>query len=302
MQKIKAWLSAARLRTLPLSVSGILVGTAIANHLGYFNTPILILSLLATLAFQVTSNFANDYGDGIKGTDNKGRIGPQRAFQSGKLSSGQLRWGILITSLISLIIVGALLYYAFSEYEITFILLFIFLALFCIWAAINYTIGSRPYGYRGLGDIFVFCFFGLLSVLGSMFLYTKFLTLPAVLPAAVIGLMSTAVLNLNNLRDYRSDKEVQKNTLVVYMGLRRGINYHITLIFMAFVLLLLYVLSQYNNVMNTLCLLAFIPVFFHVKRVSRVKDPSLFDPELKVLALSTFLMALLFYIGYNYFL
>ncbi len=299
---MKAWVNAARLRTLPLSVSGILTGTAMANHLGYFNTPIFILSILATLAFQVTSNFANDYGDGIKGTDNIDRIGPKRTLQSGLLSRRELKWGITIAAVISLIIVAGLLYYAFADDELGYTLLFAFLALFCVWAALNYTIGSRAYGYRGMGDVFVFVFFGLLSVLGSMFLYTKFLTFPAVMPAAVVGLLSAAVLNLNNLRDYRSDKDVQKNTLVVYIGLRRGVNYHITLIFMAFLLLLLFVLSQYNNIMNALCLLAFIPVFLHVKRVVRIKEPLLFDPELKVLALSTFLMALLFYIGYNYFL
>ncbi|HMB63049.1 MAG TPA: hypothetical protein VKN36_08255, partial [Eudoraea sp.] len=94
MPKLKAWLGAARLRTLPLSISGILVGTALANHKGFHNGTILLLALLTTIGFQITSNFANDYGDGIKGTDNEDRIGPKRAYQSGLLSRGQLKKGI----------------------------------------------------------------------------------------------------------------------------------------------------------------------------------------------------------------
>ncbi len=302
MSKVKAWLSAARLRTLPLSISGIIVGTAMANHQGYFDTAIFILALLATVGFQVTSNFANDYGDGVKGTDNETRIGPKRTYQSGLLSRKALKNGVLVSLGLDFLIVALLLYVSFAGHPIGYLLLFSALALACGWAAIYYTVGKRAYGYKGWGDVFVFCFFGLVGVLGSMFLYTKFITPVAILPAVSIGLLSTAVLNLNNLRDYESDKRSNKNTLVVSMGIAGGKVYHSILIVAAFVAILAYVSYEFNNWLNLLCLLAFIPIFDHLLTVQRVKDPVNFDPELKKLALSTSLLAILFYIGYNYFL
>ncbi|MGB5236334.1 MAG: 1,4-dihydroxy-2-naphthoate octaprenyltransferase, partial [Flavobacteriaceae bacterium] len=182
MSKAKAWLQAARLRTLPLSVSGILVGTALAAVQGYSDQIIFILALLTTIGFQITSNFANDYGDGVKGTDNEERIGPQRALQSGALGRKELKRGILISILINLLLVVFLLIRAFAFDHPEYIFLFGFLGLLCIWAAIKYTVGGDAYGYRGLGDIFVFVFFGFVSVLGSLFLYGKSLFPAAVLP------------------------------------------------------------------------------------------------------------------------
>ncbi len=302
MSNVKAWLSAARLRTLPLSISGIIVGTAIANHQGYYDTAIFILALLATVGFQITSNFANDYGDGVKGTDNADRIGPKRTYQSGLLSKKALKNGVLASLGFDFLIVALLLYISFAGHPFWYLLLFSCLALASAWAAIYYTVGKWAYGYKGWGDVFVFCFFGLVGVLGSMFLYTKFITLAAILPAVSIGMLSTAVLNLNNLRDFESDKKADKNTLVVYMGIAGGKMYHSILILGAFAAMLAYVSYEFNNWLNLLCLLAFIPVFIHLRTVQRIKEPVNFDPELKKLALSTSLLAILFYIGYNYFL
>ena len=302
MSRFKAWLNAARLRTLPLSVSGILVGTAIANNLGYYNTPVLILALFTTIGFQITSNFANDYGDGVKGTDNKDRIGPARALQSGMLTRKQLKKGILYSIAINLILVMTLLYAAFGTDQLRYIFVFIFLGAASVWAAIRYTVGEGAYGYKGLGDVFVFLFFGLLAVLGSMFLYTRFLDYKAVFPAITIGLLSTAVLNLNNLRDYHSDRKANKNTLIVKLGLEKGKVYHYFLLITSFVSLLCFVLSEFNSWDSALCFLAFLPISVHFRTVYTIKNAVLFDPELKKLALSTFLLALLFYIGYNNFL
>lgn len=301
MSKIKAWVAAARLRTLPLSISGILVGTAIAQSKGFEDSTIFLLALLTTLAFQITSNFANDYGDGIKGTDNEERIGPSRALQSGILSRRELEWGIGISIAVSLVLAGALLYVAFVKTAPQYVLLFGALAILSIWAAVRYTVGNRAYGYSGLGDLFVFLFFGLLSVLGSMFLYTKSLHGMALLPAITIGALSTAVLNLNNLRDAKSDTKAGKRTLVVKMGFENGRYYHAFLIGLALLALLIYNL-QFTSWLAYLNLVVFIPLGVHLIKVFRVTDPAKLDPELKKLALSTFLLALLFYFLNNKFL
>ena len=302
MSKFKAWLGAARLRTLPLSVSGILVGTAMANYEGFHSQLVFILAILTTIGFQITSNFANDYGDGVKGTDNAERIGPSRALQSGSLSRKQLKKGIGYSVVINFILVIALLYVAFGKENLGYIILFTILGIASLWAAIRYTVGEDAYGYKGLGDVFVFVFFGLLSVLGSMFLFTQFLTIEAVLPAITIGLLSTAVLNLNNLRDHNSDKKANKNTLVVILGPKKGKHYHYLLLLVAMASMLTYVFIEFKVWHNALCLFAFIPILIHLNTVYRIKEAVLLDPELKKLALSTFLLALLFYIGYNNFL
>lgn len=302
MTKFRAWLSAARLRTLPLSLSGILVGTAVANIYGYWDLHVFILALLTTVAFQITSNFANDYGDGVKGTDNEDRIGPKRAYQSGQLSKNELKSGIRISVVIDLFLVFLLLYFAFQEEHFLYVVLFVMLGMASIWAAIKYTVGNNAYGYKGFGDLFVFSFFGLLSVLGSMFLYTKFLTSMAVLPAVSIGFLSTAVLNLNNLRDIGSDKKANKNTVIVKIGLSKGKVYHYTLIILAFISMLTFVGYHYYSWKSAICLIAFVPLFIHLRLVSKIENPRNFDPELKKVALSTFLLGFLFYIGYNYFL
>jgi 1,4-dihydroxy-2-naphthoate octaprenyltransferase len=296
------WLNAARLRTLPLSVSGILMGTALAAFYGHSDSYILLFALLTTIAFQVTSNLANDYGDGVKGTDNADRIGPSRALQSGLLSRKELKNGILLSALLSFFLASALVLYAFRQSTLWYVVLFTFLGIASIWASINYTVGDRAYGYRGLGDLFVFVFFGLLSVLGSMFLFTKFLTFSAFLPAISIGLLSTGVLNLNNLRDYETDKRSGKHTVVVSLGIAKGKRYHYLLLTAAFLSMLLFSLLHYQNWKSLICLVAFIPVFVHLRKVAFIREAVHFDPELKKLALSTFLLAVLSYMLFNYFL
>jgi len=186
--KIKSWFNAARLRTLPLSISGIIVGTSLAYIEGCSNGVIFVMALLATISFQITSNFANDYGDGVKGTDNEDRIGPKRAMQSGLLTKKELKTGIVISVIINVILIFCVVYVAFGAHNLPYVFLFVGLGIFSVWAAIKYTVGNSAYGYKGLGDIFVFLFFGLLAVLGTMFLYTKYITIVAVLPAITIGL------------------------------------------------------------------------------------------------------------------
>lgn len=278
------------------------MGTSIAKSIGYFDTFIFALAISTTVAFQIISNFANDYGDGVKGTDNDERIGPKRAYQSGLLSRKELEFGILTTIIIALALVSALLYISFGSGNMIYILSFGFLGIISIWAAVKYTMGNSAYGYKGFGDLFVFLFFGLLAVLGSMFLFTKFLTWHALLPAATIGLLCTGVLNLNNLRDFDSDKKANKKTMIVQMGYNKGIQYHTFLLATAFACLLLYTIITYQSFFNFIPLFAFIPIFTHWKRVKNSKDQYTLDPELKKLALSTFLLSLLFFFGFNFFL
>lgn len=290
---IKAWLEAARLRTLPLSVSGILVGSFYAFSQGFVNWWILSFALITTLGLQVLSNFANDYGDGIKGTDNEHRIGPQRAIQSGTITVAAMKKGIIITSLLTLASAITLIYLAFGKDDFASSLFFFFLGLAAIASAIKYTVGSSAYGYRGLGDIFVFIFFGLVSVLGCYFLFAKQIDTLIVLPAIAIGLLSVAVLNLNNMRDQVSDAMSGKNTLAVKMGPVKAKLYHYFIIVTALVLTLIFaILCSFKSV-QYIFLVAYVPFLMHIKTVADNSVPKALDPELKKVALSTFLLSVL---------
>ncbi len=302
MTKVNAWLNAARLRTLPLSVSGILVGTALAAYQGAKDPLIFVLALCTTVGFQITSNFANDYGDGVKGTDGDERIGPKRALQSGLLTVRQLKRGIVISVVIDVILVIALVNAAFGFERLLLPMFFLLLGALAIWAAIKYTVGKSAYGYNGLGDVFVFIFFGLVSVLGSKFLYVQSISIRSILPAIAIGLLSVGVLNLNNLRDYKSDKTAGKNTLVVKMGFQKGRYYHYLLLLLSFICLFLYIFTTNGTVLRYVCLIGFVPIAVHMRKVATIINPAELDPELKKLALSTFFTALVFYLSYYYFL
>lgn len=297
MVKIGSWVSAARLRTLPLSVSGIIVGTTIAAQQGYFNIVVFSLALGTTLGLQVLSNFANDYGDGVKGTDNEDRVGPARALQSGLISRREMKQGIIVTAAATLILALLLIYTAFGGENFLYAIIFFFLGLGAIAAAIKYTVGSNAYGYKGMGDIFVFLFFGLVAVFGSYFLYAMQFDWTVFLPAAAIGLLSAGVLNLNNMRDRASDQKAGKNTLVVLLGDENAKNYHYSLIIGAVLFMTIYSVLTATEWNDVLYAIAFIPLFLHLKRVVQNENPMLLDPELKILALTTFLLSVLFGAG-----
>ncbi len=294
---LKAFIKAARLRTLPLSLSGIILGSLLAAAIDFFDWKICSLALLATIGFQVLSNFANDYGDGVKGTDNTDRIGPKRALQSGIISPKQMLLAIKITGFSTFIIALLLVYISFGKQHIGYLLIFLILGIASIIAAIKYTMGNKAYGYSGYGDIFVFLFFGWLSVVGSYFLYTEQLDITIFLPATSIGLLSVAVLNLNNMRDRESDAKVNKNTIVVKIGDKFAKYYHYYLLIVALLTALLYTMVHYTSPKQFIFLLAFIPIFKHLSVVYKNKEAKDLDPELKKLALSTFLFAILFGIG-----
>ncbi|TJY33894.1 1,4-dihydroxy-2-naphthoate octaprenyltransferase [Pontimicrobium aquaticum] len=297
MEKIKPWISAFRLRTLPLSVSGIIVGSCLAYYNGAFNMLIFILALLATISLQILSNLANDYGDGVKGTDNEERIGPERALQSGKITPEEMFSAIRINILIVILFVFLLIYNSFGSQYFLYAMLFFALGVISIFAALKYTIGKSAYGYRALGDVMVFMFFGLLSVLGTYFLYTKQLDHVLLLPAFSIGLLSTGVLNLNNMRDIESDTNANKITVAVKLGFKKAKAYHVFLIVSAIVFSLLFGVLYYRTLSNFMFVIAFIPLVTHLLAVIKAKEAKSLDPQLKVLALSTFLLAILLGIG-----
>ena len=294
---MKVWIEAARLRTLPLSVSGIIVGSSIAAAEGQFDLVIFILALMTTIGFQVISNFANDYGDGVKGTDNLDRVGPERAIQSGAISPEGMKRAVIVSAVITILVAMALIYRSFGTTYFLYAVIFLFLGLISIYAAIKYTVGKDAYGYSGLGDLFVFLFFGLLSVCGSYFLYTKQLDWAVFLPALTIGMLSAGVLNLNNMRDRESDQRAGKRTLVVKIGDEFGKYYHYYLLGGSLLFSLLFVALRYRAPYQLLFLIAYIPIYRHFLVVYNCDDLKTLDPELKKLALSTFLFSLLFALG-----
>ncbi|OYX85579.1 MAG: 1,4-dihydroxy-2-naphthoate octaprenyltransferase [Flavobacteriales bacterium 32-34-25] len=307
---MKHWIEAARLRTLPLSVSGIIVGSmyALAHPTDEILTPTEVFNwrlfgfaILTTLGLQILSNFANDYGDGMKGTDNEDRIGPKRAIQSGVITPAAMKRAIIITSFLTLLSAMALIYYAFRDTNLFYSLFYLVLGILAILSAIRYTVGNTAYGYRGYGDVFVFVFFGLVSTLGVNFLYSKQLDFELVLPAMAIGFLSVGVLNLNNMRDEASDKKAGKNTIVVKIGGEKAKKYHYFLIVGAMVLTLVFAIISEFKFDQYLFLLAYIPLTKHLITVSKNQDPRALDPELKKLALSTFLLSVLLSLCMIYF-
>jgi 1,4-dihydroxy-2-naphthoate octaprenyltransferase len=294
---IKHYIEAARLRTLPLSISGIIVGSFIAASEGFFNWLIFFLALMTTVGFQILSNFANDYGDGIKGTDNLDRVGPERAVQSGVITPRQMLKAIKITIAITLLIALTLIYVAFGKDDFPNLIIFFLLGIASIAAAIKYTMGEKAYGYFGFGDLFVLLFFGFLSVCGSYYLYSKQLNYMIFLPAFTVGLLSLGVLNLNNMRDRASDIKSGKNTIVVKIGSKFAKYYHYCLLGVSFLFALLYVILNYKSPVQYLFTIAYMPIIKHLVIVFNNKIPKLLDPELKKLALSTFLFSLLFGLG-----
>lgn len=293
---IKNFIKAARLRTLPLSISGIILGGFLAMSDGLFNVVIFSLAILTTIGFQVISNFANDYGDGVKGTDAI-RIGEERMVSSGKISPKQMKKAILISVILTIIFALFLIYESFGLSNFGYSLLFFVLGIVSIVAAIKYTVGDLAYGYSGFGDVFVFLFFGLLSVLGSYFLFTKEIYFLLTLPAISIGLLSTAVLNLNNMRDYQNDKKSKKNTIVVKIGLKVAKRYHYSLLLLSFISAVSYVVLTFTKTVQFIFLLAYIPLVIHALFVYNNKEELRLDAELKKVALSTFLFSVLLGLG-----
>ncbi len=296
MDIVKVWLSAFRLKTLPLAFSCIIMGSVLAFKTGSFNLPVFLLALFTTLSLQVLSNLANDYGDAVKGTDNENRIGPPRAVQSGLISKENMKKGVVVFAIISLVSGLALLYISFEVININFIG-FVFLGLLSIAAAIKYTVGKNAFGYMSLGDLFVFLFFGWLGVIGVYYLYTHSFNIYALLPATCVGLFSAGVLNLNNLRDIDNDKMSNKITIAVRFGNVNARIYHLILLVVAWLCQIVFVSIKGESAWEWLFILSF-PIFLlNAKKVMNHKEAKELNPSLKQLALATFLFTILYSVG-----
>ncbi|MFN6015247.1 MAG: 1,4-dihydroxy-2-naphthoate octaprenyltransferase [Flavobacteriales bacterium] len=296
MTKNQAWIKALRLRTLPLSLSGIVLGSGIAKFNGFWDWNIFVFAMIATILFQIVSNLANDLGDSMKGTDNEHRVGPMRSVQSGLISQKEMSIAVAVTSFLSFIAASALIFFGTKGLPFGMLWFYGGLAVSCILAAITYTVGKKAYGYNGLGDIMVFLFFGCVSVMGVYPLFAKSIDLLLILPASCIGLLSAAVLNLNNMRDRVNDAKSNKRTLVVLMGPNLAKLYHVILILCALACQTVYLLETKHEP-ALIGLLPGIVLILHVRKVMRTTDPKNFDPELKKVALSTFGIAVLTVVG-----
>ena len=305
-------IQAARLRTLPLSMSGIILGSFIARwriteNGGTWDWKIFALALVVTLLYQILSNFANDYGDGVKGTD-KLRVNEaeQRAVASGRITANQMRNAVILFAVLSLIATIALLYLAFFKDNLMQeFYTFVGLGIASILAAIGYTVGKKPYGYLGLGDIFVFIFFGLVSVGGSYFLFTKTFSWDILLPATAVGMLSAAVLNLNNMRDIESDRASGKKTLALRLGFRNAMIYQIILLQLPLIIMLVFMMMNGLHTQGKYYAFMFFILMFPMtglrRKIMQVKEPKELDPFLKQVGIITFMMAVLVAVGLNYF-
>lgn len=292
---MKHWLHAFRLRTLPLAMSSIITGSALAVFHHAFQWPVFVLALVTAILLQVLSNLANDLGDHLHGTDNEVRVGPQRAVQSGAISTVAMKRAMWICGSLSFISGIALIVIALGLSIIT--LVFLLIGLLAIGAAVKYTFGSNPYGYAGFGDISVLLFFGFVGVIGTYYLHTASFSAATVLPAIGIGLLSTAMLNLNNMRDIHGDAGNGKRTLVVRMGSARAKGYHAALVLFGFASLVLFSATHFHTWWQYLFIITFLAIDRHLRFVLKNTEPRALDPHMKFLALTTLVTALLFSLG-----
>jgi 1,4-dihydroxy-2-naphthoate polyprenyltransferase len=297
---IKNWLEAFRLRTLTLSLSCILIAfTAAFINNTAIDYKIVIFTIITTVFLQILSNVANDLGDFISGADGIDRVGPERMTSSGKISKQQMTFAVVFFSIASLVSGSYLLYLSRNNISVEAIAIMFLIGLGAIAAAIKYTVGKSPYGYMGLGDVFVFIFFGLVGVGGSYFLFTGEYEFSVLFPSITMGFLSMGVLNLNNMRDYYSDKKNNKNTIVVKIGLEKAFIYHALLIIFSQISILTFVVINFSNYFNFIFLLASLLLFLSLKRIkSNLYQSKELDPELKKLAITTLLLNILLLVGF----
>jgi 1,4-dihydroxy-2-naphthoate octaprenyltransferase len=280
-----------------LAVSNILLGSFLAYNQGKFSVIILLLGLATAVLLQVLSNFANDYGDYVNGADEKRISKYERVLQSGKISPKQMRWMLIILTLLTFVTGISLIVLATKALGTTALVVFFGIGILCIIAAITYTIGKKPYGYIGMGDIAVFIFFGIVGVCGIYVLQTRQWDWHVLFPASSFGLLSMGVLNINNIRDIESDRISGKKTLVVRIGLEKAKIYHTWLILIAVILGIVSTLLDFHSAIQLLYLLT-IPFFImNVYRVRSSEYSGMLDDELRNLSLTAFFFSVTYGLG-----
>jgi 1,4-dihydroxy-2-naphthoate octaprenyltransferase len=296
--RVKAWISAFRLRTLPLALASIGMGSFLAAAGNSFRPGVVALCALTTLLLQILSNLANDYGDTRHGADSEHRQGPKRAVQTGMISAGQMKMAMAVFAFLALVSGLLLLWTALGDAGLYVFLIFLALGLAAIWAAITYTAGAKPYGYAGLGDISVFVFFGLVGVVGTYYLQTRELAAAILLPAASLGFLATGVLNINNIRDTESDRLAGKYSIPVRLGPVKARLYHCLLLLAALACAGAYVGQLPAKDFSSYLFLLTVPLLgYNAWRVWTLRRAAELDPYLKQMALTTLLFVLLFGLG-----
>ena len=300
MASLKHWISALRPRTLFLAVASTICANGMAYATGRFSISICILTVLTATFLQLLSNLANDLGDYQHGTDITGqRVGPTRTVQSGAITPHQMKIAITAAVFCSMLIGAALIYEASQFMNIYYMLLFLFLGAAAIWAAIKYTAGNNPYGYKGFGDVFSFIFFGPVAVVGTFFLHVHKMTFEPWLPAIGLGLFTAAVLNVNNMRDMENDRNSKKITLVIHLGIDKAKLYHAFLSIGGIVCFIVYSLIYSSEWYNYLYMVFFIPFLIILRNIYKTEDSKLLDPYLKFTSLSAFILSVAFAVCIN---
>lgn len=316
---LKYWIQAARPKTLPLAVSGILLGSAVA-YINHSFLPItFFLGILTAILLQILSNFANDYGDFLKGTDTQaGRT--DRMLAAGNITAAQMKKALILTGSAAFLSGISLLWLSLQANALWF-LLFLVLGFAAIAAALAYTMGKKAFAYTGLGDPVVFLFFGWVAVGGIGYLHGDTLQWDTLLAGSGLGLLSVAVLNVNNLRDLDTDAAAGKKTIALRLGAKKALRYHKLLVWLGFTAVFLsfaYNLQQQHEGIlpfeYLLILGVFSPVLIilsgHIQRttsaVEKCQDEaeiekrqemrSLFNAELKTLSLSILLITLIYWL------
>jgi len=293
---MKKWLIAFRLRTLPLALASVAMGGFLSVDAGGFRLDVFLLCCLTTVLLQILSNLANDYGDAVHGADHIGRKGPQRSVQSGAISSSAMLGAVVLFSFLSLVTGLVLLWLALGGAFIK-TAVWLVIGLGSIAAAITYTAGNKPYGYMGLGDISVIFFFGVVAVLGTVYMITGNLYWPGLLPSLASGFLAAGVLNLNNIRDIESDREAGKFSIPVRFGRPFAVHYHRLLLYGALVLCAIYSATRPEVSVYQFLFLLVLPLFARINRAVQTLGPVELDGWLKKMALSALLFTLLFGAG-----
>jgi len=295
LSSTKSWIQAARLRTLPLAIANVSMGAILGHYFGAFNWPIYLMTVITAILLQVLSNLANEYGDFIHGADHAGRTGPSRTVQSGAISAAAMKKAMRLTAGLS--IISGVILICLTTLSIPVKIVFLALGLIAVWASINYTAGSNPYGYRGYGDVSVFLFFGMLSVVGSFYLQRVQWQWSILLPAISCGAFSMGVLNVNNIRDLESDAMAGKNSLALKMGRVKAVRYHALLLIIGIMASAVFTIIHFERWHQWLFIIITPLLIINFRAVQLKVKPMELDPYLKQMALTTLLFVITFGIG-----